>query len=344
MAAADVWAAFGGVDAYAAYICQEARLPNAGLALSGGSAWQRLVSEVEIVMKLAMPEKLELMTGSSFASQFGVAWNCESQTFEQAGPKLMFATSFTPLQRRVRYVASRVEWALRQLGANADGCMQAPGGGGGPAWSSAVFQRHKAFFKSSRLAQDLLSKAVDAAAAAAAKTLLQGLEELLWAGCLSPQLLLRPRAQQESFLNELMVGKMASPRAGRCSDSVSGTRQRVREEMFQRGGLVRAEAMVLEKDAAATQLGLTAGLVKSFKLLRCSLSAQAAASSSMSLITFCQRNVAEALDVVALSEAQRRCLEDEHMERQAVVLNLEEHLAKVQRCSAALRAVMALRE
>jgi len=48
VAANHLWIGFGGVKGYARYLKDSVHLPGAGLALSGGAAWHRLVAETEL--------------------------------------------------------------------------------------------------------------------------------------------------------------------------------------------------------------------------------------------------------------------------------------------------------
>lgn len=197
-AAADLWEAFGDVRGYAAYLEKNIHVAGADVPLSGGAAWHRLMAELEVAMRLVhlKPEQLEGLDG--MALQLQGARVLGGQGWEDMAQKLMHCLALGPLQRRARYVVTRVAWALRRQKVAAGAWLRTMGKGSvGWLYSSSSVPQHWQLLESNPQVRDLVYGAVDSAAAAATAPLLAFFEAAICSGCQSPQLLLRPRTQCE---------------------------------------------------------------------------------------------------------------------------------------------------
>merc|ERR1719198_1653541 len=105
---------FNGPAGYAAYLRDHVKIPGADVPLNGGAAWQRLLAEIEVAMRLAHPPAEELANLMKAAVQAGGCSVHGHSRWDDVASKLLMSMAFDPLCRRIQYVAARVAWVLRQ--------------------------------------------------------------------------------------------------------------------------------------------------------------------------------------------------------------------------------------
>merc|ERR1712232_383351 len=101
-------------EGYTTYLGKDVGISGADVPLNGGAAWQRMLAEIEVAMRLAYvsKEQLQLLAINGVrCSGTGVHGH---QLLEDVAAKLMLRVAFGPLKRRVNYIAARVAWVLRQ--------------------------------------------------------------------------------------------------------------------------------------------------------------------------------------------------------------------------------------
>eukprot|EP00928_Gymnodinium_smaydae_P028187 TRINITY_DN21561_c0_g1_i1.p1 TRINITY_DN21561_c0_g1~~TRINITY_DN21561_c0_g1_i1.p1 ORF type:complete len:1079 (+),score=269.65 TRINITY_DN21561_c0_g1_i1:62-3298(+) len=196
-AASELWACFGSASEYAAYMQTRVRIPGSDVPLSGGAAWQRLLAEVEVALMLSSMPQAELRRLRSAIIQLAGTRARGHQRWDDVTASLMLSVAFEPLRRRVRYVAARVAWALRELRECATAWMASTSAGPLASFQSApVLAEHCETLRASSIVQELVYSAFDTAVAAVAGQLLRSLEGLLLAGCMNPPLVLQARTQR----------------------------------------------------------------------------------------------------------------------------------------------------
>lgn len=194
--AADLFAGFGGVEGYAAYLRDQVKISGAEVPLNGGAAWQRLLAEVEVAMRLAHPPKEELANITQAAIAAGGTGVHGHQRWEDVASKLMLSAAFEPLLRRVRYVAARVIWVLRHQKLAVSEWMSILSDGPGARIYSPLFSQHLSVLRASPIVKDLVFSAYDNAVAVVGAQILKNLSGTLTAACINPEIMLRPKTQQ----------------------------------------------------------------------------------------------------------------------------------------------------
>lgn len=333
-AAADVWAPFGGVEGYSAYIQSNVHIPAADVPLNGGAAFNRMLEEIEVAMRLAHPPTEELAGLRLAAVQAGGTGVHGHQRWDDVSAKLLLGIAFEPLRRRIRYVAARVAWTLRQQKSAVAEWMATLEDGPTSRLYSPLFPQHLAVLRNSRIMRDLVFGAFDSAAARVAETLLKNLEGTLSAGCLNPQIMLRPQTQPDL--------KPEEPK-GKSGSASSLSRQRVKDEMRKRsgksGGLpVQLQDRIFEpKEAAQALPYVELQLRKAFKVLANILANQAYAFSDTTLTSLTRRNLDEAMNALDFSPEQYRALALRQNELQNTAQHLDNKLVAIRRCVSSLR-------
>lgn len=295
-AACDVWASFGGPLGYASFLQHQVDLPGAGVALNGIAAWQRLLRELDVSLRLtsAAWDDPPVMRGPMMLT------NLQQCRPEESAQELMVSLAFPPLQRRIHYVSLRVAWGLRQLKASASECMFALGTDQRHT-QSPILMKHATLLKSHPFLRSLVFDAIDAAIAASVGHFLKCLEAEATAGCQHPFMLLRASTQQSL---DLSVRVPACPsqhhegldRAGHKARDCVLARQRVREEMMRRHRPLECSAGGLDE-----RQKLPAALLQAFAQLRSFLAPRAAASAGVALTELCRWRLDEAMEAIALA-------------------------------------------
>lgn len=332
-AAAEVFAAFDGVEGYAAYLRDTVCVPGAEVPLNGGAAWHRLLSEIEVSMRLAHPRPEELAALTVAAVQAGGTGVHGHQRWDDVAGKLLLTIAFEPLRRRIRYVAARVAWTLRQQKETVSEWMSSLGDGPAARMYSPLFSQHLQLLRSSPITRSLVFGAFNKAADGIADLLRKNMESTLSAGCMNPDLMLRPRT--------LLDLEPAAPAAK--SGRASACRARVIDEMRRRsgpsGGLpLQLRDRVFEPREAAQALPyVELRLRKAFSVLANSLANQAYAFAETSLDGLCRRDIEEAMAAVDFSSEQKRAVAARHAELSSKTRQLEDWLQGVRRCAATLQ-------
>jgi hypothetical protein len=293
-----------------------ARLPGAGLALSGGAAWQRLVAEVEIAVRLThLPQ--EAVTGlDHLAVQLEGARSFGGQSWDDVAQRLMHAVAMAPLQHASHYVVSRMAWALQQQKAAAMHWLESYG-------SRLADQLYAppCAQETSRAAYELVKDAADKSSVAAVLPLIHCLDATIRTGCYSLNMLMHPHISVDSALRPLLD-------AGMTSHVQANAKQRVRQEMKQRTSVAQMRPPNLQS-----------ALCQSFAELRSTLACHVRAFGNSALILFGNRSFDEALAALDLGADQREALEARRKELEAATARIEYQAATARRCIAAVVAV-----
>jgi len=196
-AAEDLFARFGGVTGYTNYLKDQVRISGADVPLNGGAAWQRLLAEVEVAMRLAHPSQEDLNGLMLAAVRCGGTGVHGHQRWEEVASKLMLGVSFEPLRRRVRYVATRVVWVLKHQKATVSEWMSTLADGPASRFYSPLFTEHLEILRTYPIVRELVFSAYDRAASAIGEQVLKNLEGTLVAACINPDVMLRPSTEPE---------------------------------------------------------------------------------------------------------------------------------------------------
>jgi len=315
--ARSLWNGFGGVRGYAHYLKDSAQLPGAGLALNGGAAWQRLVAEVEIAVRLAHLQP-EAVTGlDHLIVQLEGAKALGGQSWDDVAQRLMHALAMAPLQRVSHYVVSRMAWALQQQKVAAMRWLETCG-------SRLADQLYTppCVQEPSRAANELVTGAADKSSVAAVLPLFHCLNATIRTGCYSPHMLMRPQISVDSALHPLFDPGTTSP-------VQASAKQRVCQEMKQR----TSAAQVVKPP------NLQSALCHSFAELRLALASHVRALGNSALMLFGNRSFDEALAASDLDVDQSRALEARSKELEASSARIEYQATTARRCIAAVVAV-----
>eukprot|EP00811_Abedinium_folium_P031668 NODE_5171_length_1801_cov_6.797491.p1 GENE.NODE_5171_length_1801_cov_6.797491~~NODE_5171_length_1801_cov_6.797491.p1 ORF type:complete len:459 (+),score=166.45 NODE_5171_length_1801_cov_6.797491:214-1590(+) len=338
-ASMDLWANFNGVEAYTAYLRNDVGIPGAEMPLNGGAAWQRLISEVEVAMRLAHPPPEELASLTLAAVQAGGTGIHGHQRWDDVSAKLLLTIAFEPLRRRLRYVAARVAWQLRQQKTAVAEWMATLENNPSARLYSPLFSVHLAVLRSNTVTRDLVFGAFDQAAAIVSEDLLRNLEGTLLAGCMNPEVMLRP--QTEVSLTPATIGSTtaAPPPTSRSVEM----RSRVSHEMNLRSG--RSENLPGQlhdrtfepKEAEVALPHVELGLRNAFKVLANILANQAFAFADTSLCRLCRRQIDESMNAIELSPEQHQAMQLRNADMRSGVDKAEERIDAAHRCVTALR-------
>eukprot|EP00929_Paragymnodinium_shiwhaense_P011635 TRINITY_DN11763_c0_g1_i2.p1 TRINITY_DN11763_c0_g1~~TRINITY_DN11763_c0_g1_i2.p1 ORF type:complete len:848 (-),score=220.53 TRINITY_DN11763_c0_g1_i2:324-2867(-) len=349
-AAADLFAPFGGVEKYAAYLEKQVCIAGAEEALNGGAAWQRMLAEIDVAMHLAHPpaEALEgLVLSGMRCAGTGVHGH---QRWEDVSSKLMLSISFKPLTKRIRYVAARVAWLLRKQSSVVVEWMVALSEGPLSRCASPLFAEHLALLRSSQVTQDLVFGAYRKAAEACAEQIFKNLQGTLTAGCLSPNVMLRPQT-----LPDMDPKKLAKPTmTDKTPESrIAAARTRVKAEMILRetrdegpaGGLpLQLRDKVFEPSEALSTMGhVEVQLRRAFAVLAGTLANQAFAFADTEKSSLCRRHLDEAMGKLDFAPEQRKVMEGRCQDLQTNVHHVQKRLEAVRRCLMALKSVHVVR-
>lgn len=339
-AAADLFANFGSVEGYAKYLKDEVHVPCADMKLNGGAAWQRLLAEIEVAMRLAHPPAEELSALMLNAIRSGGTGVHGHVRWEDVASKLMLGIAFEPLRRRICYVAARVIWVLKNQKAAVSEWMSALSDGPAARLYSPLFSEHLQILRAYPLVRDLVFAAFDGAVSVVGEAVLRSLQGTLTAACINPAIMLR--ANTEPSLDPRKPRE--APAEGAKANRAALARARVSAEMRRRhedsaGGLpVQLLDRVFEpKDGAQMLPFVEVKLRNAFGILAGILSNQAFAFSDTSLATLCRRQVDEAMNTMQGTAEQKAILSARHSELNSVVQQVEQRLAGVHRCMTALR-------
>lgn len=340
-AAADLFTHFDGVEGYAAYLRDSVRIPSADVSLNGGAAWQRLLAEVEVAMRLSHPPPEELAGLMLAAIRVGGTGVHGHQRWEDVASKLMLSIAYEPLRRRIRYVAARVVWVLRHQKAAISEWMSSLLDGPAANLYSPLFAEHVKILRKYPIVRDLVFNAYNDAASTVGEQVLKNLEGTLMAACISPELMLRPST--EPALDPNKPVSVPATKDERSSDA----RQRVAAEVCHRasqsGGMpVQLRDRVFEPSEAVQTLPfLEVKLRHAFGVLADVLANQAFAFADTSLTTLCRRQVDEAMNKIDFSIEQKQAMAAQHAELKDVADQVEVRLGAVQNCISRLRSTRA---
>lgn len=347
-AAAELFAQFDGVEGYAAYLRNAVKIPGADVALNGGAAWNRLLGEIEVAMRLATPPKAELANLGLAAIRAGGTGVHGHTRWEDVSSKLMLCIAFGPLLRRVRYIAARVVWVLKHQKAAVSDWMATLVDGPASRIYSPLFAQHLAVLRSSPIIRDLVFGAFDEAASAVGEQILKNLTGTLTAACINPAIMLRPKTES-TLLDPVTVTKDVEMAAAGAPATVSRetrsaeARKRVAGEMRRRSGPsggvpAPLRDRVFEPKEANKSLPLVeAKLRRAFTVLADILANQAFAFSDAGMSALCRRQVDEAMTCIEFSPEQRQALTNRHYELAEVARQVSERLNAVRQCIQALR-------
>jgi len=331
-AAEEVWASFDGIEGYIKYLRENVSISSADVPLNGGSAWYRLMEEIEVAMRLVHPSAQDLKELAVCAVQAGGTGVRGHQRWDDVSSKLLLDIAYEPLRRRVRYVAARVNWALQQQKSAVAEWMAAVEDGPASRLYSPLFAQHLQVLRMSPIARDLVFNAFNQAAVSVAETLLKNLEGTLSAMCLNPKIMLRPTTVPDA---DSVKAKPMQP------DQV---RARVKAEMRRRsgssgGGLPAGlRDLTFDPKEVKQQLpGVERMLCGAFKMLANILANQAFAFADTSLSALCRRNVDEAMNAIQFSSEQQRALDAREAELQNTAQQARSNLDKVRRCLVSMK-------
>lgn len=343
LAAAEVWSSFpDGMKGYITYIKKEVGIASAEVPLNGGAAWQRLLEEIDVAMRLAQPPEEELCGLLLGAIQAGGTGIHGHQRWDDVASKLLLTIAFDPLLRRVRYVAARVAWALRQQKTAVADWMATLESGPSARLYSNIFSQHVAVLRSSPITRELVFGAFDKAAAEVADLLLKNLEGTLSAGCLNPQIMLRPHTEPELDPSSQTASCRTGRSGGRGKDSKD--RQRVKAEMRKRSGesgglpVQLRDRIFSAKDAEKALPHVEKELRRAFSKLQLILANQSYAFADTTLSALCRRHVDEAMNAMDFSPEQQQALSMREAEVQSNAKQALERLETVRTCITELRS------
>jgi len=302
--------------------------------LNGGSAWYRLMEEIEVAMRLVHPSAQDLKELAVCAVQAGGTGVRGHQRWDDVSSKLLLDIAYEPLRRRVRYVAARVNWALQQQKSAVAEWMAAVEDGPASRLYSPLFAQHLQVLRMSPIARDLVFNAFNQAAVSVAETLLKNLEGTLSAMCLNPKIMLRPTTEPNADELEVKMKTMQK-------DQV---RARVKAEMRRRsgssgGGLPAGlRDLTFDPKQVKQQLpGVERELCRAFKMLANILANQAFAFADTSLSALSRRGVDEAMNDIKFSSEQQRALDAREAELQNSAQQARGNLDKVRRCLVSMK-------
>jgi len=346
-AAADLWAPFGGVQNYAEYLRETVCIPSSHERLNGGAAWQRLLSEIEVAMRLAHPPAEELSGLPLAAIQAGGTGVHGHQRWDDVTMKLLVGIAFEPLRKRIRYIAARVAWSLRQQKVAVAEWMATLQEGPSSRFFSSLFPQHLALLRSSPLTRDLVFGAFDQASGNVADQLLATLECTLLAGCLNPGIILRSPTQADIEPSPAATPPSQtgshSGRSGAGGASAAERRSRVRDEMRRRssatGGLPPqlCDRVFQPKEAMQALPFVERELRRAFSVFSHTLANQCVALADTTLKSLCARHIEETMEKIDFNSEQKRAITQRHTELREKAEKVEEQLGAVRRSAGALR-------
>lgn len=329
----EVFRNFDGAEGYIAYLREKVGVSNADVPLNGGSSWYRLMEEIEVAMRLVHPSAQDLQDLSLCAIQAGGTGIHGHQRWDDVASKLLLEIAFEPLHRRIRYVAARVGWALKQQKSAIAEWMASVEEGPASRLYSPLFAQHLQVLRSSPILRELVFAAFDKAAVTVTDTLLKNLEGTLSAMCLNPKMMLRPATLPDDDAAKLK---------NRSKESV---RERVKAEMRRRngsssGGLPPAlrDRTFDPEDAKKEVPEVERELCRAFKVLSGILANQAFAFADTTLAALCSRHVDEAMNSIQFSPEQHKALVARETELQNRVSQARNRLEKTRRCLISLRS------
>jgi len=329
-AANHLWIGFGGVQGYARYLKNSVQLPGAGLALSGGAAWHRLVVETEVATKLAHLPKEAVTDLDRLVVQLEGARALGGQTWEDVAQRLMLAVAMTPLQSAVHYAVSRMAWALKRQKIAATHWLETCG----TRVTDHLYAAPRAQ-EPSPPARELVMGVTDASSLVAVTPLFHCLHTTIWTGCQRPHLLIRPKIPADMALQEQCQGALHC-----AGDEVShqsrdklrrvSAKQRVREEMKQRASAAKAVHPNLQMVLNRSFAELTAALARHIRAL-----------GNSALTLFANSSLDEALTALHWSDDQLGVLEARREVLEAAAVQRDGQVQLARRCAAAIVAAVA---
>jgi len=336
MDAAGLFANFKGVEGYAKYLREEVRIPGADVALNGGAAWQRLLAEIEVAMRLSHPPPDELSALMLNAVRAGGTGVHGHQRWEDVSSKLMLQVAFDPLRKRIHYVAARFVWVLKHQKAAVCEWMATLSDGPASRLYSPLFTEHLKILRQHPVVRELVFGAFNDAVSYVGEQVLKSLEGTLMAACINPETMLR--AATEPYLDPRKANLQLPTKSGKSKEA----RQRVAKEMRLRsgpsGGLpVQLQDRVFDpKEAPQTLPFIEVKLRHAFAVLSNVLANHAFAFSDTGLAALCRRQVDEAMHKIGYSAEQKRTLDVRHSELADVARQVEDRLGVVRHCLSAL--------
>jgi len=339
-AAADVFAQFDGVEGYAAYLRDTVHVAAADVPLNGGAAWQRLLQEVEVAMRLSSPPPDELSKLMLNAIKCGGTGVHGHQRWEDLWPKLMFALAFEPLRRRIRYVTARVVFVLKVQKNTVSEWMATLSGGPAARCYSPLFPEHLRILRTVPLVRDLVFAAYDEAVTIVGEQVLKSLEDTLMAACINPEIMLRASTKPDLDPRKPLLSQTSVP-VGKTERSEA--RQRVANELSLRSGPsaglpVQLSDRVFDPRVAELMMPFVEEkLETAFRRLASTLATHAFALADTSLSELTRRQMDEAMSKIDYSADQKRALAARHAELEDMAQHIEERLQAVRHCVTVLK-------
>lgn len=334
-AAHDLFGYFGSAQKYATYLRDKVHVRCADVPLNGGAALQRLLPEIEVALLLAHPSQEDLADLALSAIRAGGTGVHGHQRWEDVSSKLMLSVAMQPLRRRIRYVVARVAWMLRQQKKAVSEWMANFSELPVTMYYSLLSPQHLAVLRSNKIARDLVFDAFNNVAVRAAADLMKTLEGTLMAGCINPQVMLRPHTEPD----------IDPTQPGANSKDKGQAKQRVKAELRNRNSSkvvlpVHLRDRVFEPGQVESTLPhVEMRLRKGFSFLATVLGQQAYAFADRTVKALCGRDIELAMSAIDFGPDQRRALNDRHNELQNTAKQMDDRLMKVKRCIAALRSV-----
>jgi len=341
-AAADLFAHFDGVEGYAKYLREEVRVPSADMRINGGAAWQRLLAEIEVAMRLAHPPAEELANLMLNAVRAGGTGVHGHQRWEDVSSKLMFGLAFDPLRRRIRYISARVIWVLKNQKAAVSEWMSTLSDGPAARLYSPLFTEHLRMLRGYPIVRDLVFAAYNEAVSFVGEAVYKSLQGTLMAACINPTVMLRTSTEPS-----LDPRKNQKPPPASAGSRAAAARERVAAEVRRRsgptGGLpVQLTDRVFEpKEAPQTLPFVEVKLRHAFSMLAGVLSNQAFAFSDTSLASLIRRQIDDAMSKIDYSKEQKQAMATRHAELEDVAVQVEKRLEAVRACITTLRSTRA---
>lgn len=330
-AAQELWTSFDGVEGYIAYLRDNIGIASADVPLNGGSAWHRLMQEIEVAMRLVHPSAQDFKELAISAIQAGGTGVHGHQRWDDVAAKLLIEIAYEPLRKRIRYVVARVAWALQEQKTSVVEWMAAAADAPSSRMYSPLFGQHLQVVRSSAIARDLVFNAFNEATANVATLLLKNLEGTLNAMCLNPRIMGRPSTEPAHTFENVKARKP------------SDVRDRVKAEMKLRatstGELPKSlrDRTFEPREAKTMMPRVEQDLCHAFKMLANVLSNQAFAFADTTLSDLCRRHLDEAMNSICFTSEQRRALDAREGELQAIATKARDRVDRVRKCIVSLK-------
>jgi len=342
-AANDLFSHFGGVSGYTEYLRKEVKMHGADEHLNGEAAWQRLVVEIEIAMRLSHPPAEKLAGLALAAVRCGGTGVHGHQRWEDVSSKLMMSIAFEPLRTRVHYIAARVAHALTRQKALVTAWMATSAEGPTNMFQGSIFAKHIALMRSSPISRERIFNAYDEAAKDLATQVLKYLNSTLMAGCISPAIMLRPNTNPDMDPSKMKKSEESEDARTPAARTLEA-KQRVKVEMAKReskgaGGLPKSLRDIAFEPATSIQSlpHVEVMLRKAYRVLAQVVSNQAVAFVDAAMSGFTQNGLEMAMTSLDFTPEQWRALREKHGEMANMRKQVDDRLDALYKCTSSLR-------